>query len=303
MTRIAVIGAGAIGGTAAAWLAQNEALDVALCVRTPIQSLHVETPSGPLSPRVTVWSSPAEARSVDWVLIATKAYDSEAAASWLPMLMAPSTCVAILQNGVEHRARVQGLVEDDRVVPAIVDIPAERNAPGRIHQRRTGSIFVADDQAGRAFVSLFAHTPIAVATTPDLRTAAWRKLAVNCAGAVNALTLQPGGISRNDDVAELMRGLIRECIAVGRAEGADLPDGLADDVVAGYRAGPADSVNSLLADRLAGRPMEIDARNGVIVRLGTRHGIATPLNAMAATLLRAVSPGGNKSTVPVPRPG
>ena len=100
-----------------------------------------------------------------------------------------------------------------------------------------------------------------------------------------------------------MRGLIRECIAVGRAEGADLPDGLADDVVAGYRAGPADSVNSMLADRLAGRPMEIDARNGVIVRLGTRHGIATPLNAMAATLLRAVSPGGNKSTAPDPSPG
>ena len=132
MTRIAVIGAGAIGGTVAAWLAQNEALEVALCVRTSIPSLHVETPAGPLSPSVTVWSKPAEAQPADWVLIATKAYDSEAAASWLPMLMTPSTCVAILQNGVEHRARVQGLVEDDRVVPAIVDIQADRDALGRI---------------------------------------------------------------------------------------------------------------------------------------------------------------------------
>ena len=58
-------------------------------------------------------------------------------------------------------------------------------------------------------------------------------------------------------------------------------------VVAGYRAGPADGINSLHADRLAGRPMEIDARNGVIVRRGAVHGIATPVNAMVAALLEA----------------
>ena len=52
---------------------------------------------------------------------------------------------------------------------------------------------------------------------------------------------------------------------------------------------PADSVNSLLADRLAGRPMEWDARNGVIVRLGAIHGVPTPVNAMASTLLAATA--------------
>jgi 2-dehydropantoate 2-reductase len=290
MTRIAVIGAGAIGGTIAAWLAQNDALEVALCVRSPIASLEVETPSGRLQPAIRVWNRPAEAQPVDWVLVATKAYDSAAAAEWLESLLTPSTCVAILQNGIEHRARLRGLVEESRMVPAIVDIPAERTAPGRIHQRRTGSILVADDAPGKAFVQLFAETPIAVSTTADFTTAAWRKLAINCAGAVNALTLQPGGISRRDEVAALMRGLIRECLLVGRAEGADLPDEIAGEVVEGYRGSPADSVNSMLADRLAGRPMEIDARNGVIVRLAARHGLATPLNQMAVTLLSALAP-------------
>jgi 2-dehydropantoate 2-reductase len=50
-----------------------------------------------------------------------------------------------------------------------------------------------------------------------------------------------------------------------------------------------DSVNSILADRLAGRPMEIDARNGVVVRLGAKHGVPTPLNAFAAALLETAS--------------
>ena len=60
-----------------------------------------------------------------------------------------------------------------------------------------------------------------------------------------------------------------------------------DPQLAGYRAGPADGINSLHADRLAGRPMEIDARNGVIVRKGAAYGIATPVNAMVVALLEA----------------
>jgi 2-dehydropantoate 2-reductase len=89
-------------------------------------------------------------------------------------------------------------------------------------------------------------------------------------------------------VAELMRALIRECIAVGRADGAVLDDALADVLVEGYRRAPPDSINSLHADRLAGRPMEIAARNGAIVRKGIAHGIPTPLNQAIVTLLSAV---------------
>ena len=98
----------------------------------------------------------------------------------------------------------------------------------------------------------------------------------------------PAGIATRPEIAELMRGLVAECLAVGRAEGAFLEDDLPDQDVAQYQASPADSVNSLLADRLAGRRMEWDARNGVIARLGSAHGIDTPLNQMAAILLSAM---------------
>jgi 2-dehydropantoate 2-reductase len=81
--------------------------------------------------------------------------------------------------------------------------------------------------------------------------------------------------------------MVRECIAVGRAAGATLDDSIVEAVVDGARNAPADSINSLLADRMAGRPMEIDARNGAVVRLGRKHGIPTPLNEMAVALLVA----------------
>lgn len=279
-----MIGAGAIGGTLAAWLAQTH--DVTVCARSPLTDLEVETPEGPIRAAPRILTDPAAAEPVDWVLATTKTYDCAAAAAWLPGLMGPETRLAVIQNGVEQRERFP-MVPRARTVPVIIDLPAERTAPGRIVQRRSGTIHVPDEPAGEALVALFAETPIEATTTPDFVTAAWRKLAINCSGIVSAITLRPAEVANDEGVAEVMRGLVRECIAVGNAEGANLPDSLADKVVVWTRRAHPQSVNSLHADRLAGRPMELDARNGVIVRLGERHGIPTPLNKALAALLAA----------------
>lgn len=284
MPTIAVIGAGAIGGTLAAWLSRSHV--VTLCARSPLDHLEVETPEERLVAHPRVLADPAAAAPVDWVLATTKTYDCAAAAAWLPGLMGPATRLAVIQNGVEQRERYP-MVPQDRTVPVIIDLPAERTAPGRIVQRRAGTIHVPDDAAGHDFVALFADTVIAARTTPDFVTAAWRKLAINCSGIVSAITRRPAEVANDAGVAEVMRGLVRECIAVGRAEGATLPDELADKVVGWTRKAHPQSVNSLHADFVAGRPMELDARNGVIVRLGERHGIATPLNRALAALLAA----------------
>jgi 2-dehydropantoate 2-reductase len=90
------------------------------------------------------------------------------------------------------------------------------------------------------------------------------------------------GLYRHPPVALQM---IAECAAVGRAEGATLRDSIGEEVLALYACHPADSVNSLLAERLAGRRMEWDARIWAIVRKGEKHGIPTPLNRMATVLL------------------
>jgi 2-dehydropantoate 2-reductase len=289
MPSIAVIGPGAIGGIVAAWLAQNPANAVALCARSPLDTLVIDTPQGPITARPDVILDPARARPVDWVLVATKAYDVAGAALWLPGLTTAGTRIAILQNGVEHIERFAPYAAPETLVPVVVDIPAERTGPGRVWQRREGTLVVADTPNGRDFVHLFAGAGIAVSTDPDLRSRVWRKLAINCAGAVSALTLQPAGVSRRPPIAAIMRDLVRECVAVGRAEGAMLADDLTDEVVTGYQNSPPDSLNSLHADRAAGRPMELDARNGVIVRLGARHGIPTPVNQMIVALLEAAA--------------
>lgn len=287
MTTVALIGPGAIGGTLAAWLAQRGDLDLTVCVRTPFERLVLETPDGTVTASPRQATSPAGLAPVDWVLVATKAYDDAAAAPWLETLVGPDTKVAVIRNGVEHREAFAGRVADENLVPVIVDFPAERSEPGVFRQRRYGWIRVPEGANGEAFAALFADCPIDVATTDDFVSVAWRKLALNAAGAVNAMTLKPSGVAHDPGAAEVMKTLVAECVAVGRAEGATLSDDIGERVVEGYRAGPPDMVNSLLADRAAGRPMELDARNGVIVRKGAAHGIATPANAMIVALLNA----------------
>jgi 2-dehydropantoate 2-reductase len=242
-----------------------------------------------MTTRPLVITDPARASAVDWVLVATKAYDSDSAAAWLPGLCAGGAPVAILQNGVEHRERFAAYVSTKKIVPVMVDCPAERVSPTVIRQRGAAKMAVADDELGRSFAALFVDTPIAVTLTTDFTSTVWRKLCLNAAGAISVLLLKPAGVMRDERIGDIARGLIRECIAVGRAEGAVLDDALVESVLEGYRNAPPDSVNSMHADRAAGRPMEIDARNGVIVRLGRKHGIATPLNEMTVALLGACS--------------
>ena len=286
MAYIAIVGPGAVGGAIAAWLAQTGRHQVVLCARRALDELRVTTADDrTLVTHPAVVTDPAKAPAVDWVLVTTKAYDAAGAAQWLEALCSKGAPVAVLQNGVEHRERFAAFVAADRIVPVMVDCPAERVSPTVIRQRGAAIMAVQDDRLGREFAELFAGTEIALTLTADFKSAVWRKLCVNAVGAISALLLKPAGVMRDERLAEVARGMVRECIAVGRAEGAVLDDNLMESVLAGYRAAPIDAVNSLHADRAAGRPMEVDARDGVIVRFGRRHGIATPLNAMAAALL------------------
>lgn len=288
MKTIAVIGPGAIGGTVAAWLAQNSGFAITLCARTPLDDLRVETPRGVITARPEVLTDPALARPVDWVLVATKTYDVDSTKPWLDRLVGGNTRVAIIQNGVEHVRLFSHLVPAERLVPVMINLPAVRSAPGRIVQHRHGIIAVPAGRNGADFADLFAQTEIEAATHEDFLSQLWIKLTGNCIAIVPALTLRATGPAWSADMEAIVRGLVEECADVGRAEGADIPQSVVEATVANARESREGSIaGSIHADRLAGHRMEVDARNGVIVRLGKKHGIPTPMNRVLVTLLAA----------------
>lgn len=288
MARVAIVGVGAIGGALAGLLETANRHEITLCMRRPLESLTVQMPEGEVRVRAHMLCDAAQAEPVDWVIVATKAYDAAGAARWFPGLCAKGAPVAIVQNGVEHRERFKAYVDAERLLPVVIDCPVERRAPEHVHVRGASLMKVEETRLGSDFAGLFADTAVKMMLVDDFTTAAWWKLCINSVGALNAITLKPAGVLREEAIGRIAREMATECVAVGRAEGARLDDDLPDQVLAMYRKQPEDSVNSMLADRLAGRPMEIDARNGAIVRKGEKHGIATPMNRMAVALLQAV---------------
>jgi 2-dehydropantoate 2-reductase len=292
MARVAIVGVGAIGGVLAALLHATGRHQITLCTRRPLNGLTVKTPDGVVRVKAANLTDPQLAEPqepVDWVLVATKTYDAQAAAQWLRSLRTANTPVAVVQNGVEHRDRFAGHINPELILPVIIDCPVERLPDGSVLQRGSVRMQVEAGRLGEEFKHILSGANATVELTEDFISAAWRKLCTNSAGAISALTMKPAGVLRDQMLAKVAQDIVAECAAVGRAEGARLDENVGQQVIDGYLAQPPDSINSMLADRLAGRPMEIDARNGVIVRMGEKHGINTPLNRMVVALLQALA--------------
>jgi len=288
MARVAIVGVGAIGGTLAGLLERAGRHEMTLCTRRPLPTLTMHTHDDVVQVTARNVTDPAQAEAVDWVLVASKGYDAAATALWFSTLCAGGAPVAVLQNGVEHRERFENYVSPERLVPVVIDCPAERTQDGTVLMRGPATMKLEDSPLGRDFAGLFPGRDVTIDLVSDFVTAMWWKLCVNSVGALNALALKPSDLLRTGPMSRVALQMVAECAAVGRAEGAKLSDSIGEDVLKLYRSYPKDSVNSLLADRLAGRRMEWNERNGAIVRKGAKHGIPTPLNEMAAALLEAV---------------
>ena len=177
------------------------------------------------------------------------------------------------------------------MLPVVNWCPVEPVVPGRVRQRDALRLAVpARAGGGRAGGAARRHAEVTVGG--EFAREAWRKLCVNAVSGVMPLAGRPAEIFALDDVREVARALARECAAVARAEGVDLSERDADDVIAWLEALPTDAGSSILADRVAGRALEWEARNGVICRLGRRHGVATPVADTVSALLHAASDGG-----------
>jgi 2-dehydropantoate 2-reductase len=289
---VAVIGLGGVGGGAAGSLAAAGQHDVIACVRQPIARFTLERAEGAVEAPLHVLSDPAQAKPVDWVLVCTKTHQTAAAGPWLARLCTPATRVAVLQNGIDHVARVEPLARGASIVPVLVYYNGERLAPDRVRIRHAGphDAVVADDEPGRAFVDLFDGTPLRIVRSADFATLAWRKLLINAvANPITALTLQRQAVLRRPDVQELCRSILDEAVAVARAEGVKLAEDETARTIATLENFSGELGTSMYFDRLAGRRLEAEALTGAIVAAGDRYGMAMPLNRALLTLLRAIN--------------
>lgn len=273
----AFLGAGGLGGVVGGVLARA-GHEVTLIVR-PGQAaafprrIHVESRKlGDFEADVTVVERLQG--PVDALWITVKATQLEQAITSAPAAVLGEGLVVPLLNGIDHVDRLRE-VYGGRVRPATIAVEAERTAPGRYTQPGPFiNLRIAGDAA--ALVEEVAATGIDCSAALDERSMLWQKLGILGPMALTTSWLQQplGGVLADPEGERALLALIGEVAAVAGAEGAQVD---ARAIATGLRAAPAEMRTSMQKDRQAGRPMELDAIAGAIIRRGATHGIPTPV--------------------------
>ena len=288
---IALIGPGAIGVTIAAALHQAGRTPV-LCGRTAYDHLTLRHDDGAITVPGPVLTEPtAISHTYDLVFVAVKATQIADMAPWLSALCHEKTVVCVLQNGVEQKALFAPYLPGSPVLPSVVWFPAQREPDASVWLRSKARLTLPDEPAAACVLSALSGTLCTVDISSDFTTIAWRKLLQNAAAGLMVLTGRRAGMFARPDITALALAYLRECLAVARAAGAALSDDVPEEIVAVFRRYPPDLGTSILADRVAGHPLEWDCRNGVIQRYGQTYGIPTPISDLVVPLLAAASDG------------
>lgn len=290
-TTVAVVGPGAIGTTIAVGLHEVGRTPV-LCGRSARDHLELVDADGSVVVPGPVRTDPARIeRSVDLVFFSVKATQVLAAAAWLRALCHADTVVCVLQNGVEQVSTVAPFVPRCPVLPSVVWFPAEVSPSGTVRLRGEPRLTLPDSSAASVVVEALHGTRCSVDLAADFTSVAWRKLLQNAVAGLMVLCGRRSGMFSRADVAQLSLDYLQECLEVARAEGADLDDGVPLEILEYFQGRPADQGTSILADSEAGRPLEWDIRNGVVLRRGRAHGLAMPISSVLVPLLASSSDG------------
>lgn len=301
---VAVYGAGAVGSYFGAKFALAGA-PVTLIARP----IHVEAirergllfESGGDSRHLPIHASDqADAvANADLVLICVKSRDTVSAAREVVSRLRPGAIALSLQNGVDNAGLMREQASLDAMA-AVVYVGASMPGPGHLRHAGRGELVIGeygpplpgvarDPGRGPRVVSWCERAGFGCKRVDDIHAALWTKLVMNAVyNAISALTHATyAKVVTDEAVVATMREAIRECVAVARAEGVAIrdADALADSAIA-WGAALHDVTSSTQQDLSAGRPTEIDALNGYVVRRGDALGVPTPVNRALTGLVR-----------------
>lgn len=290
--RIAMFGAGGAGGyfgarlvragERVAFIARGEHLRA---IRN--DGLQVDSADGDFSVRPErVSDDPAEVGTVDVVFVGVKAWQVPEAARAMAPLIGPQTFVVPLQNGVEAPDQLAEQLGARHVVGGLAKVLSFIAGPGRIrHLGGPASIAFGEldrrpSERTERLREILLRSGIDASIPPDIRVALWEKfLFIVPVGAVGAVTRAPVGTVRTvPETRRMLEEAMREIRAVAAGTGISLEDDLVARTMAFVDALPPSGTTSMQRDIVGGRPSELEAWSGAVVRLGRQAGIAAPLN-------------------------
>ncbi len=295
--KVAVVGAGAVGGYFGGMLARAGAPVVfigrpAFAEAVRKDGLFLDTTQFKERVVATASSELAAARDAEIVLFCVKTTDTAATARELAKIVSPGALFVSMQNGVDNAEQIRAASGIDALA-AVVYVAASVPSPGTVkHVGRGDLVLGPENEKTRRVAELFTRAKVPCRISDNIAGELWTKLVWNCA--LNALSalgkVTYGEIIASADAKQLLEGTVYEVLAVARAAGIK-PPGLEDPKAAlagAYKIAEQMSAtrSSTAQDMMRGKRTEIDSLNGFVARKGRELGVPTPLNHALYTLVK-----------------
>lgn len=300
--KISFVGAGGVGGYYGAMLARA-GHDVSFIARgrhldaIKQHGLRIVGPLGDFRVNTPASSSPADIGPVDYVVFTVKTYDNKTAIPLLAPMLGPRTTVLTLQNGVDSSEEIATAIGEKNVIGGCTYVATAIETPGVIRQTGThrrivlGEYFDAKRQpSGRvqALADAMVGADIQAEPVADVRHAVWEKFTYLApfAAFTGAARLPIGPLLEGGESQPVFMDAVMEVAQVAKAYGAKMPDDHHARVLEYLSKLPPSTRSSLLIDLSQGKPIEVEALQGSVVRRGARVGVPTPIMSALYAVLR-----------------
>jgi len=300
--KFAIVGSGAVGGYYGAKLARA-GHDVTFVARGAhlaairARGLAIQSPLGDFVVHARAEDDPAKVPPVDVAIFAVKAYSNRDALPILNAVVRDRAVALTLQNGVESVDEVAASVGAQRVLGGSTYVATALSAPGLIEQTGTHRRVVFGEVSGdssrvsdrvQQIGAAFSGADIVCEPVADARVPIWEKFCYLApfAAFTGAARVPIGPLWADAAGRGLMTAGFREVEAVARAGGVALPRDVVDRILTYVDSIPPPTRSSLLIDLQQGKPIEVEALVGAVVRRGAKAGVATPIMAALYTVLK-----------------
>ena len=302
--RIAVMGAGSVGGYLGGMLARG-GQDVSLVARGAHleairhRGLRVVRDNEEFTVSCAATDNPAGIGAVELALLTVKTYQNSFAVSAMAGMVGPGTTVLCLQNGVDSYLTPAGAFGEEKVLPGAMYIEAGTEGPGVVRQTgevvRTvfGEVDGSLSERAGAISGALNGCGVPAELTTDIRAGLWSKFLfiATMAGVTSMARRTLAELMPRPEWREVVVGCLLEIEGAGRANGVNFPEDIHATTLAYIEGNLADLHASMHTDVMAGRPLELDALNGAVVRAGRAAGVSTPINDVIYAMLKPLVEG------------
>jgi len=295
--QIGILGIGAIGSVISSLLFQNKKLELYYFNRSKkeVTTVHFENTSTSIN--LTNTKSIATNNQLDWLIICLKEYHFAEAKDSFKKLISSKTKIVIIRNGIDLKAPILPYSPNHQILECMIDCSTQPKKDGSYLQLKKPIITSTSNDLATEFQNLFDIHNCSFKQVDDFKTATWKKLLESSAiGAITCLTGETCRIFKKKENRIWYQQLLEEGIKVAKTDGAIIPNDFVNVLLQKLNSYSIDKGSSMLTDRLLGRPIELGAKNGAIIKKAKQYNIETPKHKDVVKSINLLMPN-NRDTI------